>query len=270
MTFNIRYGTAKDGENHWTRAPRISLRRHSRAERGSHWPPGSARVSDRRDPGRGTRLRRRWRRTRRCGEGGGVFGDPVPQGSLSVAEAGTFWFSDTPSVPGSKSWGNNITRICTWARFIDADGRGFYHFNLHLDHQSQPSRERSALLLKQRIEARAFSAEPVIVTGDFNVGERNPALTSLVGGEPGAAGSVRRHVRVRYPDAADSGHVHRVQVRRHHWRQDRLRARPAWHRGHERRHHSNQPQQPLPVRPLSRGCTRPAGAVKPLQNRQGA
>ena len=43
---------------------------------------------------------------------------------LHVADAGTFWFSDTPDVPGSKSWGNNITRICTWARLVDRDGRG--------------------------------------------------------------------------------------------------------------------------------------------------
>jgi endonuclease/exonuclease/phosphatase family metal-dependent hydrolase len=98
-----------------------------------------------------------------------------------VAEAGTFWFSDTPAVPGSKSWGNNITRICTWARLIDRDGRGFFVYNVHLDHQSQPSRERSTLLLRERIDARSFAAEPVVVTGDFNVGEKNPALATLVG-----------------------------------------------------------------------------------------
>ena len=101
-------------------------------------------------------------------------------GRFRVADAGTFWFSDTPEVPASKSWGNNITRICTWARLIDRDGRGFYHFNLHLDHESQPSRDRSTALLRQRIEARAFLTDPVVVTGDFNVGERNPALAALV------------------------------------------------------------------------------------------
>jgi len=100
---------------------------------------------------------------------------------LRVADAGTFWFSYTPSVPASKSWGNNITRICTWARFIDRDGRGFYHFNLHLDHQSQPSRERSTQLLRERIEARAAATDPVVITGDFNVGEKNPALATLRG-----------------------------------------------------------------------------------------
>ncbi|MGB1260282.1 MAG: endonuclease, partial [Akkermansiaceae bacterium] len=32
---------------------------------------------------------------------------------------GTFWLSDTPKKPGSKSWGNGIPRICTWARLLD-------------------------------------------------------------------------------------------------------------------------------------------------------
>jgi endonuclease/exonuclease/phosphatase family metal-dependent hydrolase len=96
-----------------------------------------------------------------------------------VGESGTFWFSDTPGVPGSRSWGNSVTRICTWARFIDRDGRGFWHYNVHLDHQSQASRERSAALLRQRVDGRSVPAEPAIVTGDFNVGEGNPALEIL-------------------------------------------------------------------------------------------
>jgi endonuclease/exonuclease/phosphatase family metal-dependent hydrolase len=113
---------------------------------------------------------------------------------LRVAESATFWFSDTPGVPGSRSWGNSVTRICTWARFIDRDGRGFWHYNVHLDHQSQPSRERSAALLRQRVDARSVSAEPAMVTGDFNVGERNPALEVLR-----AAGFLDTF-RVHHPD----------------------------------------------------------------------
>jgi endonuclease/exonuclease/phosphatase family metal-dependent hydrolase len=93
------------------------------------------------------------------------------------------------------------TRSCSAA----AASCRWCHFNLHLDHESQPSRERSTLLLKQRIESRAFSAEPVIVSGDFNVGDRYPALVSLVGGEAGAAAAFVDTYRVRYPDAATVG-----------------------------------------------------------------
>ena len=36
-----------------------------------------------------------------------------------VEEGGTFWLSGTPAAAGSKSWGNGITRICTWTRLVD-------------------------------------------------------------------------------------------------------------------------------------------------------
>ncbi|GAI64347.1 unnamed protein product, partial [marine sediment metagenome] len=31
---------------------------------------------------------------------------------FNVDESGTFWFSDTPQVPGSSHWGNACVRIC--------------------------------------------------------------------------------------------------------------------------------------------------------------
>jgi endonuclease/exonuclease/phosphatase family metal-dependent hydrolase len=82
---------------------------------------------------------------------------------------GTFWFSDTPEVPGSMSWGNTLPRICTWARLKNLQTGGYYyHFNVHLDHISVPSRQKSSQLLAARIVARPEQADPVIVTGDFN------------------------------------------------------------------------------------------------------
>ena len=53
-------------------------------------------------------------------------------------------------------------------------------FNLHLDHQSQPSREKSAALLRRAHRRPRVPAGPAIVTGDFNVGEKNSALASLL------------------------------------------------------------------------------------------
>jgi endonuclease/exonuclease/phosphatase family metal-dependent hydrolase len=122
-----------------------------------------------------------------------------------VAESGTFWFSDTPEVVASRSWGNTITRICTWARLIDRGGQAFWIYNVHLDHQSQPSRERSTRLLAERIAARAARGEPVVVTGDFNVGEDNPALTSLLSAGSGAGPRFVDTFRVRHPDAREVG-----------------------------------------------------------------
>ena len=197
MSFNIRYGTAQDGDNHWT-ARRDQLFDLVRAQNAdiigvqealdsqireiTAAAPGYAVVGVGRDDAQAK------------GEYSAIL---FRTDRLHVAESGTFWFSDTPEVPASKSWGNNITRICTWARFIDRDGRGFWHFNLHLDHQSQPSRERSTELLRRRIDARAFPREPVVVTGDFNVGEGNPALRALVAARARRAARRRRRSSTR-------------------------------------------------------------------------
>ena len=181
MSFNIRFGTAKDGENEWSRrrahlfdvvkeqdADVLGLQEalDFQIDEIVAAVPGYATIGVGRDDGRAR------------GEFTAIL---FRKERFRVAEAGTFWLSDTPSVPGSKTWGNTITRICTWARLIDRDGRGFFVYNVHLDHQSQPSRERSTLLLRERIEARSVAQEPVLVTGDFNVGEKNPALATLIG-----------------------------------------------------------------------------------------
>ena len=98
---------------------------------------------------------------------------------LDPNEHGTFWLSDTPEKAASKSWGNNVVRICTWARLIEKETkRGFYVFNTHFDHQSQNSREQAVRLIARRIADRK-SKDPIVLTGDFNAGETNPAILYL-------------------------------------------------------------------------------------------
>jgi len=100
----------------------------------------------------------------------------------TVEESGTFWLSDTPETPNSMTWGNRITRVCTWARLREVPGGRIVHFfNTHFDHESQPSREKSAALLAERIAARQ-PAGPFVLTGDFNATPENPAITALTGG----------------------------------------------------------------------------------------
>lgn len=94
-------------------------------------------------------------------------------------DRGTFWFSDTPSVPGSKDWGNLWPRICSWIHLTEkSTGKGFYVYNVHLDVLSQNSRKKSVELLAKRIAVRK-TRDPFIVMGDFNMGLDNPAMVYL-------------------------------------------------------------------------------------------
>jgi len=99
-----------------------------------------------------------------------------------ITQQGTFWLSDYPDRPGSMTWGNSFPRVVTWMRLIDrASLKGFYVFNTHLDHRNQPSRERAAVLISQRIKTRTYSDEPVVLLGDFNAPDTNPAVTYFTG-----------------------------------------------------------------------------------------
>jgi endonuclease/exonuclease/phosphatase family metal-dependent hydrolase len=116
---------------------------------------------------------------RRAGEYSGIF-FRRDRFEMDASDRGTFWLSDTPEKPGSKTWGNEIPRIATWLRLVDRSSqRGCYVFNTHWDHRHQGSRERSAQLLVERIRDRKQPDEPVVLLGDFNAVEQNPGLTTL-------------------------------------------------------------------------------------------
>jgi endonuclease/exonuclease/phosphatase family metal-dependent hydrolase len=134
-------------------------------------------------------------------------------------DAGTFWLSDTPHVPGSRSWGNSIPRMATWIRLIDRrTERGFYVFNTHWDHQHQASRERSALLLADRIAQRRHANDPVLLLGDLNAVASNPAVGYLLGKRVILADSESQSP-IPLIDTFDAVHA-RVRDRRtlHFWR----------------------------------------------------
>ena len=217
MTFNIRYGTANDGENRWENRRELVfdvIRKHDPDVIGLQEAlgfqidqickalPGYAKIGVGRDDGKSK------------GEYSAIL---YRSDRFEVEQGGTFWLSDTPEAPGSITWGNACTRICTWARFVEKkSGRAFYHYNLHLDHVSQPSREKSMVLLVERIGKRQH-ADPFVVTGDFNAGENNPAILFLKG-KTTVPGKDKANIenplpmvdtfRVLHPDANDVGTFH--------------------------------------------------------------
>lgn len=199
MSFNIRYGTANDGENRWeVRKPRTlqALRAMKpdviglqevldfQLDELREALPGYAVLGVGRNDGR---------------EEGEFSAIAYDTARLRPLRSDTFWLSDTPTVVGSVGWGNGITRVCTWAYFKDlATGKYLYFFNTHLDHESQPAREKGAALILRRIAERGTD-DPVIVTGDFNAGEDNAAIAAM------KAGGFRDAYRVAYPDAKEVG-----------------------------------------------------------------
>lgn len=205
MSFNIRYANPNDGENYWEKrremlcqlvreekpdvlgvqeALKVQLDEMGRAL------PEYASIGVGRDDGKS------------AGEHSQVL---YRSDRFHLDRKGTFWFSDTPDIPGSKHWGNTVVRICTWARLKDKKtGRTFYIYNLHLDHQSQPSRVKSVELLLKRIQAREHK-DPVVVMGDFNAGEDNAAITAL---KESSEPKLQDTFRKIHPEASEVGTFH--------------------------------------------------------------
>lgn len=85
-----------------------------------------------------------------------------------VVASDTFWLSKTPEKAGSKDWGSQNVRICTWAMLRNkATGECYVHFNTHLDHISSEARENQMKVLLEKV--KAFEGKyPIVLTGDFN------------------------------------------------------------------------------------------------------
>jgi len=98
---------------------------------------------------------------------------------FELIEQDTFWLSETPSVPGSRSWNSACNRIVTWGKFRDRrTGAVFYLFNTHFDHMSEQARQESARLLIEQAAAIAGDS-PVVITGDFNAREDSVAYQRM-------------------------------------------------------------------------------------------
>jgi len=179
MSFNIRYGTANHRANRWENRREMVfevIRRHKADVIGLQEALGFQIEQIRKAVPEYEMIGVGREDGKTKGEYSAIL---YRRDKFKVERGGTFWLSDTPEVPGSITWGNACTRICTWARFVEKrSGRAFYHYNLHLDHISQFSREMSMVLLIERIGGRKDGG-PFVVTGDFNASEDNPAILFL-------------------------------------------------------------------------------------------
>ena len=165
MSFNLRYGTAEDGENSWENRKGVlieTLRRYRPDLIGTQEGlKFQLEYIAKKLPGY------RFFGVSRLGSDEDEFNAIVYNSHrLRIIEGGNFWLSETPHLPGSRSWGSSLPRMATWALFETADGRQFYHFNTHLDHRSEEARRRGAMLIWREIRSKGDL--PVVLTGDFN------------------------------------------------------------------------------------------------------
>lgn len=179
MTFNIRTENMGDGRNNWemryqkvgsfinkSKADIIGMQevRHRQLVDLANQLPGYSYVGVARDDGK------------QAGEYNPIF---YNKSRYNLLRSGTFWLSPTPSEP-SYGWGAACRRIATWAILQEqTTKKSIIVLNTHLDHISQEARINGATLIKERL-SRMNNELPVVITGDMNVEETNPAYTKLL------------------------------------------------------------------------------------------
>jgi endonuclease/exonuclease/phosphatase family metal-dependent hydrolase len=180
MSFNVRLASAQDGENAWDKRRELFFETIEKFQPdligfqevlAVQYDAIAERMKDHafsgvaRDDGR------------RKGEWSSI---GYRKDRFTVVASGTFWLSEQPTVPGSKSWDAALTRICSWARLREtATGREFVYANTHFDHRGVVARREAARVLSEQLNPIAAGV-PAILTGDFNITEDNPAYAALV------------------------------------------------------------------------------------------
>src|SRR5688500_8882741 len=141
MSFNIRFGTAKDGPNHW------DLRRDLLVDTIRKFDPDLLGTQE-------TLLEQAEYLAEKFPQYDwlGVGRDDAKRKGESVAifwrkdrfeklDAGHFWLSEKPDVPGSKSWDTSLTRMATWVKLRDRKAEGpasqLVWVNTHFDHMGK-------------------------------------------------------------------------------------------------------------------------------------
>lgn len=180
MTFNVRYGSANDGENSWPNRKEVlldAIRNFDPDLLGTQETlamqadflaenlPALTLVGVGRDDGK------------RAGELSALMFKKV---RFELVDSGTFWLSETPDKPGSKSWDSSLPRIATWARLRDktSGGREICYLNTHWDHRGNKARVESAKIIRRWISEHAPHGV-AIVTGDLNITDDHEGYRTL-------------------------------------------------------------------------------------------
>ena len=113
---------------------------------------------------------------RKSGEASPVF---YRKSRFEAEKRGTFWLSETPDVPASKSWNTACTRVCSYLVLKDkVTGKRFCFANTHTDHVSAEAREKGMMLIIERMKDFGAGA-PIVFTGDHNCCYDDPPAVAV-------------------------------------------------------------------------------------------
>ncbi|MCC9607007.1 endonuclease/exonuclease/phosphatase family protein [Blastopirellula sp. JC732] len=180
MSFNIRYGSAQDGENHWDiRKPLVveTIQRYNPDLLGTQecLPFQEAYLREQLPEYDCYAVSREGEGT--AGEKCAVF---FRKSRFELLEKGSVALSETPEKIGSVSWDSSLPRIASWVKLRDKEsGKTFTFWNTHFDHRGPKSREEAAKLLVAQMKAAPDSG-PVVLTGDFNTDAGSAPHKTLV------------------------------------------------------------------------------------------
>lgn len=184
MTFNIRYGQANDGMNHWDRRKELVI------DRIRAFDPDLLGLQECRDDHQATFIKDNLPDYKFIGIPRGGPGEtalemaPIlcRQSAFRLLDRGHFWLSETPELPSSRSWDGAFPRTATWAKLNPlASGHSIIFLNTHVDYMPAAN-EASARPLLDWID-RLDPPLPVILTGDFNAIKDSATYRRLAGTE---------------------------------------------------------------------------------------
>lgn len=206
MSFNIRYGAAKDGENHWKH------RSYLVAETIRMFDPdllGTQEVLK----FQAEFLKKQLPEYGFHGVGrqdGTENGEYVPvmykKERFELIDSGHYWLSETPEDAGSKSWDSSLPRMVSWVELSDRKNGGekFVFINTHFDHRGVTARLESARLIRKQAEQLMAKKLPFIITGDFNTTEDRQPYQELISGTGGNKIPIVDSYRNTFPERSEN------------------------------------------------------------------
>ena len=95
---------------------------------------------------------------------------------FKALDMGTFWLSETPEVE-SKGWDGRHSRTATWVVLkMRKGGKKFIFVNTHLDHRGKEARRQGLALIEKKIAEINPGNLPWVLTGDFNIKDDNELI----------------------------------------------------------------------------------------------